>query len=137
MGAEQVRSTMNRELSRFLYSARKQSRQSVGQIAASLGISESKLKSMEERPAEVPCRDLYRLFHYYGPEQMHQAQLVLIDAQARIFSKERGTRLGLDSWKWEMPVFRFPRWAENFLAVIGARLCADLLKLIASIAIFR
>jgi hypothetical protein len=137
MGAEQVRSTMNRELGRFLYSARKQSRQSVGQIATSLGISESRLKSMEERPAEIPCRDLYRLFQHYGPEKMHQAQLVMIDAQAAIFSGNRRTEFGFSSWKLEMPVFRLPRWVEIFLAVIGCRVCADLLKSLASFAIFR
>lgn len=137
MGTEQVRSTMNCHLGRFLYSARKQSRQSVGQIAAALGISEAKFRSIEERPAEVPCCELYRLFRHYGPEQMYQAQLVLIDAQAALLSLERGTRLGLDSWKWKMPFFRFFRWTEIFFAKIGGRLCADFLKLVASLAIFR
>lgn len=128
MGAEQVRSTMNRELGRFLYSARKQSRQSVSQICASLGISESMLKSMEERPAEVPCRDLYGLFKHYGPEQMHQAQLVLIDAQATILSRQRGIRLGLDSWNWEFPGFRFPRLAGALVAVGAGRFFWDFLR---------
>lgn len=137
MRAEQVKSTMNRELRRFLYSARRQSLQSVGEIAASLGISESKLRSMEERPAEVSCSELYRLFKHYGPEQMHQAQLVLIDAHATLFSNEQGTRRGLNSWKLEVPVFRFPQWVEIFLAAMGARLRTDLLRLIASFAIFR
>ncbi len=137
MDRNHVKTTMNRKLGRFLYRARRQSRESAGQIAASLGISESSLRKMEARPAEVPCRELYRLFQHYGPEQMHQAQLVMIDAQATIFSGNQGTRFGLDSWKFEMPVFRFPRSAEIFLAVIGGRLCADLLKLLARFAIFR
>lgn len=137
MNRSQVKTTMNRELGRFLYRARTQSRESASQIAAKLGISEITLLAMEAKPAEVPCRDLYRLFQHYGPEKMHQAQLVLIDAQASIFSSHRGTRFGLDSWKLEMPGFRFPRWAEIFLAVIGGRLCADFLKLVASLTIFR
>ena len=105
MDRNHVKITMNRELGRFLYRARKQSRQSVGQIAASLCISESTLRSIEERPAEVPCRELYRLFKHYGPEQMHEGQLVLIDAQASLLPGDRGTRLGLNSWEWELPVF--------------------------------
>lgn len=128
---------MNRELGRFLYSARSQSRQSANQVGASLGISEARLVEMEKKPSEIPCRELYRLFQHYGPEKMHQAQLVMIDAQAMISSGNRTTAFGLNSWKLELPVFRFPRWAEIFLAVIGGRLCADLLKMIASFAIFR
>lgn len=137
MSAEQVRTTINRELGRFLYSAREQSEQSASEIAASLGISEKKLLSIEENPAEVPCRELYRLFTHYGPEQMHQAQIVLIEAQTAIFAAKKKRRLGLDSWKFELPTFQFPRWAEILLAVIGGRLIADLLKLAASFIIFR
>jgi hypothetical protein len=137
MDRNQVKTVMNRELSRFLYRARRQSRESASQISARLGISETTLLAMEAKPAEVPCRDLYRLFQHYGPEKMRQAQLVLIDAQATIFSGNRGIRFGLNSRKLEMPVHRFPRWAENLLAVIGGRLCSDFLKLVASLAIFR
>ena len=137
MDRELVRTTMNRKLGRFLYSARTQTRESAGQVAASLGISESRLLDMEKRPSEIPCRELYRLFQHYGPEKMHQAQLVLIDAQAAVFSRKRRSGFGFNSWNLEMPAFRFPRWAEIFLAVIGGRVCADLLKLLASFAIFR
>ncbi|MGE3263113.1 MAG: helix-turn-helix domain-containing protein [Bacteriovoracia bacterium] len=137
MDRELVRATMNRKLGRFLYSARTQRRESAGQVAASLGISEARLLDIEKKPSEIPCRELYRLFQHYGPEKMHQAQLVMIDAQAVIASGHRRSGYGFNSWKLEFPVFRFPRWAEIFLAVIGGRACADLLKLIASFAIFR
>lgn len=137
MNRNHMKTNMNRKLGRFLYRARLQSRESVAQIAATLGISESSIREMEARPAEVPCRDLYRLFQHYGPEQMHQAQIVLIEAQATVFSRNRGTRFGIGSWSREMPVFRFPRWAEIFLAVIGGRLCSAPFKHLASFAIFR
>lgn len=132
-----VKTTVNRKLGRFLYRARSQSRESAVQVATSLGISEARLLDMENRPSEIPCRELYRLFQHYGPEKMHQAQLVMIDAQAAISSGHRRSGYGFNSGKLEFPVFRFPRWAEIFLAVIGGRACADLLKLIASFAIFR
>lgn len=137
MDRNRVKSTMNRKLSRFLYRARQQSRESAGQVAATLGISESALRAMEARPAEVPCRELYRLFKHYGPEQMHRAQLVLIDAQASLLPGNRESRFGLNSWKWELPVLRSPRWAKIFLAAIRVRLCSDLLKLLTSFVIFR
>jgi len=84
MDRNQVKAVMNRELSRFLYRARGLSRKSAAQIASALGISESTLRAIEEKPAEVPCRELYRLFVHYGPKQMHRAQLVLVNAQASL-----------------------------------------------------
>lgn len=137
MNRELAKATMNRKLGRFLYSARAQRRESAGQVAASLGISESRLLDIEKSPSEIPCRELYRVFQHYGPEKMHQAQLVMIDAQAAIASRHLRSGYGFKSWKPEFPVFHFPRWAEIFLEVIGGRACADLLKLIASFAIFR
>lgn len=94
MKRNQVRTTMNRELGRFLYSVRAQSRQSADQVAASLGISEARFVEMEKRPSEIPCRELYRLFQHYGPEKMHQAQLVMLDAQASLFAKDPGPLVG-------------------------------------------
>ena len=128
MNRNKVRNTANRKLGRFLYRARVKSRESLSQIANSLGLSEDALRSMEERPAEVPCRELYRLLEHYGPKRMLEAQLVLFEVQSSFFTASRPRWVGPPSRTNEREAHRWPRWVENFLPVVVERLRPDLLK---------
>ena len=86
MRLEVIRQAMNRDLGRFLYSSRIESRSSAASIASSVGFSEAELLEIESKPSEVPCNQLYRLISHYGPSRIIEAQMLICETQAATLS---------------------------------------------------
>lgn len=100
MDREIVRRVMNRKLGRFLYRTRVRSQLGFGEVASAVGWPTERLIEIERAPAEVPCRQLYQLIAYYGPECAAEAQLVIFDAQVAIRSKRWPLILAISLPQW-------------------------------------
>lgn len=97
MTQDELRRRTNERFGRLLRSTRAASGKSIGEIAASLEMSELELKRAENRPAQTPCRKLYRIIEFYGPEAVHGAELAFqeVDRLGRRFRATQVQENGL------------------------------------------
>ena len=92
-----VATVLNERLGRFLVQSRMNSQRQLSLISESVGLAESRILEIEEKPAQVPMCELAKVISYYGPKKTWEAQLLITDAQieALQFNKARPTILAV------------------------------------------
>jgi hypothetical protein len=81
---EAIAKIYNEKLSGFLQESRTRTCRSLSLISESVGLPESRILEIEERPAQVPLCELARVISFYGPERIEEAQLLMIDAGVEV-----------------------------------------------------
>lgn len=76
-----VAKVLNERLGGFLVQSRMQSRRKLSLISDSVGLTESRILEIEEKPAQVPMCELAKVISYYGSKKTWEAQLLITDIQ--------------------------------------------------------
>ena len=107
-----VAKVLNERLGGFLVQSRMNSRRKLSPISKSVGLPESRILEIEEKPAQVPMCELAKVISYYGPKTTWEAQLLITDAQieALQFKKARPRILA---------ALKLPDYREAFRKVAG------------------